>query len=569
MPWRQRHDSGEGKEGARAAGIRATARAVGDLRFQRRFFGDVHEAPAGFREQRQAAAPAMGTAGRQGVGMRGRARTWLSLAAAVLLAVVLYGSSFLVSYGDLLRRQDPLLAADVARIAPARVAAVAAARDVEQLQAVLRDARQRGLKVSVAGSRHSQGGHTYSAGGVVLNMRTFNRVLAIDTITPAVTVESGATWDEVQRAIAPHGLALKVMQSSNIFTVGGTLSANAHGRDIDVMQVVEVVRRFRLLLADGRVVEVSRNENPELFSLVIGGYGLYGVILDVTLRVTRDELYEQRAVAMDYTAFPAYFAQRIKADSEIALMLVRPSIDPAPESFLRELVVVTWRRAPTTTSGRIGSFQLTEEEHIWRDRFFLGLSRRFDWAKALRWRLQKKIELGAGEDRIVSRNNAMRPPLAPLELLQYHSRDDTDIIQEYYVPVENFVPFMDRFREILVAGKMDVLSSTVRYVSPNATPALAYAPRRAAFAIIQMSNVGLSRDAQAHAEAVTRQIVDAALEYGGTYYLTYQLYPSAEQLHRAYPNARRAFERKRFYDPGEMFTSQFYERYGHTVPESR
>ncbi|HZE94601.1 MAG TPA: FAD-dependent oxidoreductase, partial [Gemmatimonadales bacterium] len=174
----------------------------------------------------------MGSAGRKSVAMRGRAWTWLALGAALLLAVVLYASTFVVSYGDLLRRQDPLLAADVARIAPARVAAVAAARDVEQLQAVLRDARQRGLKVSVAGSRHSQGGHTYTAGGVVLSMRTFNRVLAIDTITPAITVQSGATWDEVQRALAPHRLALKVMQSSNIFTVGGTLSANAHGRDV-------------------------------------------------------------------------------------------------------------------------------------------------------------------------------------------------------------------------------------------------------------------------------------------------------------------------------------------------
>jgi hypothetical protein len=60
--------------------------------------------------------------------------------------------------------------------------------------------------------------------------------------------------------------------------------------------------------------------------------------------------------------------------------------------------------------------------------------------------------------------------------------------------------------------------------------------------------------------------VDAALEYGGTYYLTYQLYPTADQLHRAYPNARRAFERKRFYDPDETFTSQFYEKYGRTQP---
>jgi len=493
--------------------------------------------------------------------MRRRAWTWLSLGAALLLAVVLYASTFVVSYGDLLRRQDPMLAADVARIAPARVAAVAAARDVEQLQAVLRDARQRGLKVSVAGSRHSQGGHTYTAGGVVLSMRTFNRVLAIDTITPAITVQSGATWDEVQRALAPHRLALKVMQSSNIFTVGGTLSANAHGRDVDVMQVVEVVQRFRLLLADGSVVEVSRTQHPELFGLVIGGYGMYGVILDVTLRVTRDELYEQNAVAMDYAAFPAYFAQHVAADSDVALLLVRPSIDPSPDAFLRELVVVTWRRAQP---GADASFALTEEAHVWRDRFFLELSRRYDWAKRWRWSLQKQIELGAGEHRVVSRNNAMRPPLAPLELLQYHSRRNTDIIQEYYVPVENFVPFMDRFREILLTGKMNVISSTVRYVAPNATPVLAYAPKRPAFAIIQMSNVGLSAAAQARARDVTRQLVDAAIDLGGTYYLTYQLYPTAAQLHRAYPNARRAFDRKRFYDPTELFSSQFYEAYGHT-----
>ena len=486
-------------------------------------------------------------------------RLTVALAAAVLLALALYASTFVISYEDLFRAEDPLVRSDVARLAPARVERVDTVREVDQLRAVLRDARQRGLKVSISGSRHSQGGHTYTRGGVVLNMRGFNRVRAVDPVALTITVESGTTWDEVQRAIAPRGLALKVMQSSNIFTVGGTLSANAHGRDLDVTQAVEVVESFRLLLANGNVVQVSRDENPELFSLVIGGYGLYGVILDVTLRVTRDELYEQRAVSMDYREFPGYFARNIKPDSDVVLMLARPSIDPNPYSFLKEMVVVTWRRAGP---GGRSSFDLTEEGHVWRDRFFFGLSRRFDWAKSL----QKKVELGAGEARIVSRNNAMRPPLAPLEFLEYHSRRDTDIIQEYYVPIENFVPFMDRFREILVAGKMNVLSSTVRYVTPNATPALAYAPRRPAFAIIQMSNVGLSPDAQARAEAVTRQLVDAALEQGGTYYLTYQLYPTADQLHRAYPNARRAFARKRFYDPDETFTNQFYERYGHTEP---
>jgi FAD/FMN-containing dehydrogenase len=431
------------------------------------------------------------------------------IGAVFLLAILAYASSFVISYGDLFRAQDRLVRSDVARLSPARVERVDQVQRLEQLSAALREARERKLKVSISGSRHSQGGHTYTAGAIVLDMRGFNRIRSIDPEAMTITVESGATWDEVQRAIAPRGLALKVMQSSNVFTVGGTLSANAHGRDIDVTQFVEVVESFGLLLADGRVVTVSRTENPELFSLVIGGYGMYGVVLDVTLRVARDELYEQRAVSMDYTEFPGYFARHIKADSDVVLMLARPSIDPSPDSFLRELVVVTWRRAQP---GQAGNFELTEEAHVWRDKLFFGLSRRFDWAKSLRWKLQKRVELGSGASRIMSRNNSMRPPLAPLELLDYRSRSNTDIIQEYYVPVENFIPFMDRFRDILVAGKMNVLSSTVRYVSPNATPLLAYAPHREAFAIIHMSKLGLDSSGQAHAAAVIRQLIDAAIQ---------------------------------------------------------
>ncbi len=480
-------------------------------------------------------------------------------AVAALLLLLLYASSFMFSWADLLSRPDPLMASDVARLEPARIARFEQPSTVADLQAALKDARAAGLKVSVSGSRHSQGGQTFYPGGVRLDMRRFNRILAVDTTNLTVTVESGATWDEVQRALAPLGLAIKVMQSSNIFTVGGTLSANAHGRDLDVMQVVAVVKRFGLLLANGEAVEVSRDSNPELFGLVIGGYGMYGIILDVTLQVTRDELYEQGAVAMDYRDFPRYFADSIQTDSGIVFMLARPSIDPDPDEFLKEIVVATWRRAP---AGTPGSFELTEEQHVLRDRFALGLSRRFDWAKALRWKLQKKVELGAGEARVVSRNNAMRPPLAPLELLQYNSRRDTDIIQEYYIPVENFVPFMDRFREILERHGANVMSSTVRYVKADSTPVLAYAPHKDVFAIIHMSNVPLSEAGQAEAAATTRELVDAAIEYGGTYYLTYQLYPTPEQLHRAYPRAREAFERKKHYDPDGLFSSRFYERYG-------
>ena len=161
----------------------------------------------------------------------------------------------------------------------------------------------------------------------------------------------------------------------------------------------------------------------------------------------------------------------------------------------------------------------------------------------------------------------MRPPLAPLELLRYQSGKDTDILNEYYVPVQHFVPFMDKFRQILLDNDMNVMSSTVRYVTPNSGPVLAYAPTEPVFAIIQMSNVGLDSASQTKTADVTRQLVDTAIEFGGTYYLTYQLYPTPAQLYRAYPRAGEAFERKRFYDQGEVFSSKFYERYGHAAAE--
>jgi len=184
----------------------------------------------------------------------------------------------------------------------------------------------------------------------------------------------------------------------------------------------------------------------------------------------------------------------------------------------------------------------------------------------MRWSLQKRFEPTLGDAQPVSRNNAMRRPLAPVAFLDYVSGRDTDILQEYFVPVENFGAVMDRFRDILVAEDMNVLSATVRYVKPNSTPTLSYAPRTEMFAIILLLNVGLSGEAQEQATVVTRRLVDAALEFDGTYYLTYQLYPTPGQLHRAYPDAALAFERKRFYDPDEMFTNQFYERYGHSLP---
>lgn len=475
---------------------------------------------------------------------------------ALLAGLALWLSTYTWSYDRWLRPMPPGVMVDNAQLYPRPIARVERPSTDDELAAIVAAANARGDKVTMAGSRHSQGGHTYSEGAVVLDMRAHRRILDIDPDRLLLRAQAGATWAEVQDALQPLGLAVKVMQSSNIFTIGGTLSANAHGRDIHVTSVVEVLESFRLLLANGEIVQVSRTENSELFRLVIGGYGMYGVILDATLRITRDEPYVQRAVILDYTEFPEHFARHIQGNPHVALMLGRPSIDPDPASFLREVVIATWEHTDAQADST-----LTEERNVLRDRTVFNLSKDFHAVKRVRWAFQKRIELGAGTTRVVSRNNAMRPPVAPLALLDSYDQDAAMIIQEYFVPIPAFVPFLDAMREILVSHDMNVMSSTVRYVLANDETVLAYAPTEDVFSIIQVSHVTLDEPGQARAQAATRALVDAALDLGGSYYLTYQLYPTREQLRRAYPRADEAFARKRHYDPNETFSSLFYETY--------
>ena len=68
-------------------------------------------------------------------------------------------------------------------------------------------------------------------------------------------------------------------------SIGGALAANAHGRGLRFKPMIADVESFTLVNAQGKVLTCSRKENRELFRLAIGGYGLFGVIAEVKLRL--------------------------------------------------------------------------------------------------------------------------------------------------------------------------------------------------------------------------------------------------------------------------------------------
>ena len=102
-------------------------------------------------------------------------------------------------------------------------------RSVEDIAKTLAFARDNKLPVTTAGVRHSMGGHAFRKGGIVLDMRGFNKIV-LNESSRSVTVQPGATWHDIQNVLHPR-FAVRAMQSTDIFTVGGSISVNAHGID--------------------------------------------------------------------------------------------------------------------------------------------------------------------------------------------------------------------------------------------------------------------------------------------------------------------------------------------------
>ncbi len=204
------------------------------------------------------------------------------------------------------------------KLNPSRVAQVVQPLDVEGVQRAIGAARARGQAVSVAGGRHAMGGQQFGEGTVLVDMTAMNRVLSFDTTAGLLEVEGGIEWPELigylvssQRGRTPSWGIIQKQTGADRLTIGGALAANAHGRGLTYRPIVQDVEAFTLIDARGDLIRCSRGQNAELFRLAIGGYGLFGVIASVTLRLGLRLKLERVVQVMDVDELMPAFDRRI------------------------------------------------------------------------------------------------------------------------------------------------------------------------------------------------------------------------------------------------------------------
>lgn len=434
--------------------------------------------------------------------------------------------------------------------------------DSDDIKEALLFAKENGLKISIAGVKHSMGGQAFYQNALVLDMTKFNK-MSFDEESKILTVQSGATWHDIQNFLHPK-FAVKAMQSTDIFSVGGSISVNAHGMDHQVGALGKTIQAMQVMLPDGSIQKVSRTENPELFHLVVGGYGLFGIILEAKLEVVDNVIYEPERRMIHYKDFPDIFQTEIAENQAYGLFYGH--LSTAPHSFLEEMILYTYKNIPEVEANIP---PLTEVTNVKLRRLVLNLSKQGSVFRSLKWWAEKNIEprleacsvnrnqaMKEGEACLVSRNEPMHDSV---KYLKNNLKDETDILHEYFIPRSNFIPFIDRMRKILQDNEANLLNASVRVVHQEDNT-LNYAPTDM-FAIVLYLNQRTDREGNEKMGQVTRELIDLTIELGGRFFLPYQLHYTGEQLKQSYPEIEAFFEAKKRYDPELILTNTFYEKY--------
>lgn len=445
-----------------------------------------------------------------------------------------------------------------ARLNPTRVRRIHRPASTEDVCALVRGARRRGSCLCIAGGRHAMGGQQFAAGAELIDTVALSRVLSLDADRGHLRVQSGVMWPQLLRDAAAAqgprprwGIAQK-QTGADRMTIGGSLASNIHGRALDMPPFVADVESFVLVGPDAEPRTCSRTENPELFRLAIGGYGLFGVVTEVTLRLAPRRRVRRAVRLIDADeVVPAMEGRR---DAGFLYGDFQFSIDPSSDGFLRRGILSCYEPvedgahpSPRTRELSPADWRrLIEFAHRDKARAFEEYAAHY---------LATDGQLSWSDDHQLA------------EYLDgYHLDLDrrlgalcpgSELITELYVPRPELPSLMRDSADLLRRRGADVIYGTVRLIRRDDETFLTWARDDWACLVLNL-HVDHAPGPLARARDDFRALIDLALARRGSFYLTYHRFATRDQLLAAYPRFPEFLGAKRRHDPDGLFTSDWH-----------
>jgi FAD/FMN-containing dehydrogenase len=475
----------------------------------------------------------------------------------LLERTTLAGAALALPPGVLAEDEGVLVNDMQSRLNATRVRRIVTPKSVDDVQAALRDAQREGRAVSVAGGRHSMGGQQFGRDTVLLDTRKLSRVIRLDRAKGHVEAEAGIEWPELvehlvkEQSGQPKQWGIRQKQTGvDQVCLGGSLASNIHGRGLRFPPLVGDIESFDLVDASGKLHTCSRHENVELFSLAIGGYGLFGVVVRVTLRLAPRRKVQRVAEVIAVKELLPRIEKRLKEGFDYGDC--QYSTDLGSDASAHPGVFSCYRPVSDDTPIPRGQKVLSGKD--WAELYTLA---RTDKAKA--FQRYSKYYLGTSGQVYWSDTHQLAGNFEGYRTAANPGRG-TEMITEVYVSREQFLPFVRAVRKDFVEHKVDMTYGTIRFIEKDEETFLPWA-RQPWVCIVCNLHVVHTDEGKKKAAEDFRRILDRVVEAGGSYFLTYHRWATRKHVEACYPRFVEFLRLKRKYDPQERFQSDWYRHY--------
>src|SRR5215470_464327 len=446
-----------------------------------------------------------------------------------------------------------------------RVRELLTPRTRDELAQIVRSASRKGLPISVSGCRHSMGGQQFATDSICIDTRSLDRVISFDQGHGLIEAEAGIQWPKLIHAYLDAqansekqwGIAQK-QTGADTFTLGGSLSSNVHGRGLAMRPLISNVESFTLINADGKSIHCSRDENNELFRLAIGGYGLFGLIDSVTLRLVPRQKLRRVVEIISASDLPKRFEERIA--QTFLYGDFQFSVDEKSPDFL-QLGVFSCYKPIDEHEPIVAKKELRDDD--WLELLRLAYT---DREKA--FKRYSDYYLSTNGQTYWSDTNqlsAYLPNYARKIREQIGGDESSLIITEIYVPRRDLPGFLTQAAELLRSNRTIAIYGTVRLIEKDDESFLAWAREPYACNIFNLLTIHTPAGIEASARSF-RGLIDLAIARGGSYYLTYHKFAKPEQVLACYSQFKEFLALKQKYDPTERFQSDWYRYYRKLFP---
>jgi len=458
---------------------------------------------------------------------------------------------------------------DITKMNKTNVDTVFNVLSIEDIIHVIELAKKNNKKVIARGEMHSMGGQTIAENGYIIDTKFMNHVLQFDPLNKTVTIEPGITWFSLIHYLNLYGYSPEILQSYASFSVGGSCSVNIHGITSDYGLHKSIIE-LEIVDCDGNIITCSRELNKELFFLVIGGYGLFGIITKVKLNLVANTFLNMKTLSTDIYNFQKIYSNYINNANNTNIKIARINI-----TNMEDINMYIFTKNQAITNNKIISKIDDEPKEMSKVSQLLykwilpneNVQKiRFDLEKML----GKPLDINKDSDDKISRNEFLYESAKPMATLYSPLIDinKTHILQEYFIPSDNeknFIEWMNYLKNVFITnkdkiGNINLLNVTVRYVLQDNETFLRYA-KKDMYAFVFYYRIDCNNKTDNKLKYIHNLLVNKTLELGGTFYLPYRHHYSYKQMELAYPNISMFFALKRKYDPNEMFYNMWYKNY--------